>query len=264
MRLGKEGGLFTKAIVRRPGANFADGLTPGHLGRPDLAKALAQHERYCEALEHCGLTLTRLEPDPAFPDSTFVEDTAVLTTNQAVLTRPGAASREGEVAAMADVVRRFFGKVRTIQSPGTLDGGDICQAGDRCFIGISHRTSEDGALQLASFLAEEGISSTLVDIRGVPGVLHLKSGMAYLDPGRMAVIEEYKGFTEFEGWEILVVPRGEEYAANCVVVNGHILLADGYAGMSRALTALGYPLLTLDMSEFRKMDGGLSCLSLRF
>jgi dimethylargininase len=256
--------LFQRAIVRKPGADFDQGLTGAGLGRPDLSKAIEQHDRYCEALEACGLSLTVLEEALGFPDSTFVEDTAVLTPHRAILTRPGAPSRLGEVSGIEGSIREFYRDVRLIREPGTLDGGDICDAGKIFFIGISHRTNEEGARQLAVLLDEEGVESRFVDIRSIGGILHLKSGMAYLGEGVLASIEALAAEEAFRGFEILPVPRGEEYCANCVRVNERVLVAAGYPGMSETLTRRGFDRIELDMSEYRKMDGGLSCLSLRF
>lgn len=165
--------MFTRAIVRPPGDNFAEGLTTVTMGQPSFNKALDQHRAYCRALETCGLSLTRLDADPRYPDSTFVEDTAILTTRSAVFTRPGAQSREGEVEAIREAVEDFYETRHRITSPGTLDGGDICEAGKTCFIGISARTNEAGARQLAAVLRGEGFACVMVDIRGVSGILHL-------------------------------------------------------------------------------------------
>lgn len=256
--------MFKNAIVRRPGASFAGGLTTSGLGPPDLPEALRQHQRYCEALEACGLSLTRLEPDTDFPDSPFVEDTAVLTAGQAILARPGAESRRGEVDAIGEVIRGFYREVRSIDAPGTLDGGDICEAGTHFFIGVSHRTNAEGARQLAGFLADEGITSGTVDIRSVPGLLHLKSGMGYLGDHRLLLVGALAGHEGFRGYGILEVPEGEEYAGNCVRVNDEVFLAEGFPRTTAALVGCGYRVRCLEMSEYRKMDGGLSCLSLRF
>ena len=256
--------MFTKAIVRPPAANFADGLTTANLGQPNFAQALEQHTRYCAALEQCGLALTRLAPDPAYPDSTFVEDTAVLTPHSAILSRPGAPSRAGEVAAIADTVRQFYPRVHTITAPGTLDGGDICEAGTHFFLGVSERTNEAGAHQLAGFLAEAVYTASLVDIHGIAGILHLKSGIAYLGDNRLVLIDALAGHPAFQGYEIVRVDPEENYAANCVRVNDHVLMATGYPRLEARIRALGYAVLALDMSEYQKMDGGLSCLSLRF
>src|SRR2546426_7281213 len=146
--------MLTKAIVRPPAPNFSEGLTRANLGAPNYERALSQHEAYCVVLERCGLTLTRLEPDPLHPDSTFVEDTAVLTERCAILARPGAPSRAGEVASIGNALTNFYSSVLSIQPPGTLDGGDICEASNHFFIGISERTNEAGAQQLADLLAQ--------------------------------------------------------------------------------------------------------------
>jgi len=163
--------MFTKAIVRPPGANFAEALTTVKQGAPNYPRALKQHAAYCEALEHCGLTLTLLEADERYPDSTFVEDTAVLTKQGAMLTRPGAASRIGEVESIAEVLSKFYMELSSIHEPGTLDGGDICEAElegrNHFFIGISERTNQNGAQQLAEWLATYSCSASLVDIRGI-------------------------------------------------------------------------------------------------
>src|SRR5262245_51469761 len=183
---------FRRAIVRPPAENFAQGLTTVDLGSPDFGVALAEHEAYCGALEALGLELTRLAPDLRHPDSTFVEDAAVIAPGGAILTRPGAPSREGEVAGIAGPLGPFFPKIRSISAPGTLDGGDICEAGDHWFIGISQRTNEEGARQLAAFLAADGVTTSFIDIRGVLGILHLKSGIAWLSGRRLVVIDSLK------------------------------------------------------------------------
>src|SRR4051812_5358313 len=143
---------FTHAIVRPPGSTFAEGITSSDLGAPDLALALEQHEAYCRTLERLGLSLARLPGDAEFPDSTFVEDAAIVTSKGAILTRPGAPSRAGEVRAMGEALCRWFPELDRIVAPGTVDGGDICEAGDHFFIGLSHRTNEEGAAQLSRWL----------------------------------------------------------------------------------------------------------------
>jgi dimethylargininase len=256
--------MFARAIVRPPAPNFAQGLTTAGLGPPDYELALKQHEAYCVALAQCGLTVTTLEPDPNYPDSTFVEDTAILTNHCAVLARPGAPSRGGEVASMRSQLTGFFSKLTFIKAPGTLDGGDVCQAGNHFFIGLSERTNEAGAQQLAELLAPFGYTSSSIDIRNIDGLLHLKSGVASLGDNRLAVVETLAGRADFAGLDQLIVNSEETYAANCVRVNHHILVAAGFPAFERTLSELGYQTIALEISEFQKMDGGLSCLSLRF
>jgi dimethylargininase len=256
--------VFQHAIVRTPGANFADGLTTVDFGRPDFSKVLAQHAAYCDALQQCGLQLVRLDADLDHPDSTFVEDAAVLTAKSAILARPGALSRLGEVATIRPTIERFYSTIHEVEPPGTLDGGDICEAGTHFFIGISQRTNEEGARQLSQLLATEGYTSSLVDIRNMTSILHLKSGIAYLGDKTLVVMEEVADRKEFAGYNLVQVPAEESYACNCVLVNDRVLLPAGFPWLKATLTNLGYRPLPLDMSEFRKMDGGLSCLSLRF
>ena len=256
--------MLTHAVVRPPSANFADGLTGVGLGKPDVARALEQHGRYCATLEQCGLALTRLPADADFPDSTFVEDTAVVAQDVAILTRPGAAARLGEVRRIEPTLRARFSRFHAISAPGTLDGGDVCQVENHCFIGLSERTNEEGARQLAGFLAQEGCTSTAVDIRGMRGILHLKSGISYLGNDRIVLIDGFAQHTAFRNYEIVRVARGEGYAANLLSLNDHVVIAAGFPKFEAAVRALGYDVIALDMSEFRKMDGALTCLSLRF
>jgi len=255
---------LTRAIVRPPATTFAAGLTSADLGTPDLAKAIEQHERYCTALEACGLILIRLPPDADFPDSTFVEDTAVVGKDWAILACPGAASRSGEVARIEPLLRETFAHVEAISSPGTVDGGDVCHANGHFFIGVSERTNAEGASQLARLLGSLGHSATAVDLHNVPGMLHLKSGLSYLGDNRLALIDTLADREEFRGFELVRVHPHERYAANCVRINDRILMAAGHPRLESTLTSLGYSVIALEMSEFRKMDGALTCLSLRF
>lgn len=256
--------MFKRAIVRSPAHNFADGLTTAVLGEPDLPLALSQHEAYCRALEDCCLELVRLPADVDHPDSTFVEDTAVLTSRSATLTRPGAQTRLGEVKSIRKTVERFYSSIHEITYPGTLDGGDVCEAGSHFFIGISHRTNKQGARQLAEFLAADGFTSSLVDIRRARSILHLKSGISRLDNNDLIVMDELANREEFSGYNLIRVSPEENYACNCVLVNDRVLMPSQFPRLFEDLICRGYMPLPLDMSEFRKMDGGLSCLSLRF
>lgn len=255
---------FDSAIVRPPAATFADGLTTVDLGLPDLERALAQHEAYVRALLACGLEVTRLDPEPAYPDSTFVEDTAILWGRRALLTRPGAESRAGEVAAIAPVVAASFAEVESIEFPATLDGGDVCEVDGHFLIGLSARTNEEGARQLAAWAARGGGTSDVVDVRAVPGILHLKSGLSELGDGHVAVIETLAAHPALARYERVVLDPAEAYAANAVRVNDRLLVAAGFPRFESELARLGYDVLPLAMSEFQKMDGGLTCLSLRF
>jgi dimethylargininase len=255
---------FTRALVRPPAATFVAGITSSGLGSPDVALALEQHAAYSRTLEELGLALVRLDPDPDYPDSTFVEDAAIVTPRGAILTRPGAPSRAGEVAAVGAALRHWYPEPAGIAAPGTVDGGDVCEAGEHYFIGLSRRTNREGASQLAGWLADHRFSSCVMDIRAMPGLLHLKTGLSWLGGRRLLATGEIAGHEALRGWEVVPVPDGEDYAANCIAVNGALLVARGFPATSALLGELGYRLVPLEMSEYRKMDGGLSCLSVRW
>ena len=251
---------FDSSDRQGPGSDVRRRTDHVGTGKPSFALAQAQHARYCEALERCGLTLTRLPADERYPDSTFVEDTAILTARGAIVCRPGAESRRGEVAEIRAALPTIVGE---IEAPGTVDGGDVCDAGNRFLIGLSSRTNEQGARQLATILSELGYESQALDLRDHPQLLHLKSGLAALDDGRLIAVSALGGRPELGRREIIPVGSDEAYAANCICVNGRVLIASGFPHFERSLVELDYDVLTLEMSEFQKMDGGLSCLSLR-
>jgi dimethylargininase len=255
---------FTRAIVRPPGATYADGITRADLGPPDLPLALDQHRGYCAALETAGLSLTHLPPEDAYPDSTFVEDTAVLVPGLAVISHPGAPSRQGEIHSVRAALTCFYPRLAAIEPPGTLDGGDICEAGDHVFIGITARTNPEGAAQLAALLEGEGFTTSTVDVRGSSALLHLKTGMSWLGDRTLVLVDELADRPEFAGYTVIRVPAAESYAANCIRVNDAVILPAGYPVLERQIAALGLRVLPVPMSEYQKMDGGVSCLSLRF
>lgn len=256
---------FSRAIVCAPATTFADGLTSSAaLGLPDVHRALEQHRQYCHALVECGLEVSVLPSDERYPDGTFVEDTAVVAQRVAVITRPGAESRVGEVSAVAAALRGLASKVERIEAPGTLDGGDVCQVEQHFLIGISERTNEAGAEQLRAILGRYGYSVSTVDIRQQGRLLHLKSGIAYLGDERFVVAPDFPQVDALEDYTLLAVDAAEAYAANCVRVNEEVLLPVGYPRIAARLGDLGYTVRLLDVSEFQKMDGGLSCLSIRF
>jgi dimethylargininase len=250
--------VYTRAIVRRPGRNFADGITTSGLGKPDFGKALEQHAAYCEALIRCGVELNVLDADERYPDGCFVEDTAVVNSRIKVISRPGAATRRGEEEAVARVLAGY-GPVETITAPGTLEGGDVLRAGNHYFIGISERTNEEGAGQLSAILAKHGFTSAVVPVEAG---LHLKSDIAYLGEGNFISTPVFSHMAHPAN--TIILDPDEYYSANCLRVNDYLLVAKGFPKARRKILDLGYSIIELDMSEFRKMDGGLTCLSLLF
>jgi dimethylargininase len=231
---------------------------------PDFRKALEQHAAYCRALQACGVAVSVMGADDSYPDGTFVEDTFVIAERVAIATRPGAKTRMGEVESVAEALRRFRPRLERIEAPGTVDGGDICQVDEHFLIGVSARTNEAGAAQLAAILARHQYTSSTIDIRIHPSLLHLKSGIAYLGERHFLVAPGFPPTDVLAPCDMIEVDAGEIYAANAVRVNDEVLIAAGFPALASRLDKLKYRLRALDMSEFAKMDGGLSCLSLRF
>jgi len=221
---------------------------------------IAQHSAYVRALEGLGLDVLTLEPEPAFPDAHFVEDAAVVLPELAVIARPGAAVRRGEEVTIASVLRRFR-PLERIRSPGTLDGGDVLVVGRRMFIGLSGRTNARGARQLGLLARERGYVPVTVP---VASGLHLKSNVNHLGGETLLITPGLAGEACFRDYRKVVVAPGEEYAANSLLCNGRLLVPAGFARTRRKLEKLGLPLVVLEVGEARKMDGGLTCLSLRF
>jgi dimethylargininase len=257
-RKGKSMKQYFKAITREPGINFADGITSADTGSPDFEKAVEQHHSYCEALRACGIEVTLLEADRQYPDGCFVEDTAVIAEDLAVITRPGDPSRKGEVKQIARLLSSFK-QIETIKAPGTLDGGDVMRVGSHFYIGLSGRTNKEGADQLSSLLERCGFTSSLIP---VTRVLHLKTGITFIGKDTYITVAEFEPF--FSGSNIICLAPEERYAANTLLINGRLLIPKGYPKVREKIAASGYDTVEVEMSEFRKMDGGLTCLSLLF
>lgn len=238
-----------------------DGITSAALGAPDFTLARIQHQAYIEALEDCELKVIVLDASPENPDSMFVEDVALLTGQCAVLTRPGAASRRGEVDLVRRAVEAEYSTVYEIAAPGCVEAGDIMMVGDHYYIGLSGRTNTDGAEQVLAILQANGMSGSVVRM---DEFLHLKTGLSYLEDNNLLVTGEFVERDEFRDFNRIVVDQHEQYAANSVWINGTVLTPAGFPETSTAIKAAGYEVIELEMSEFQKLDGGLSCLSLRF
>jgi len=250
--------MYSKAIVRRPGRNFANGITTSNLGKPEYEKALEQHSAYCNTLERCGVELIILEADERYPDGCFVEDTAVVNSRVAVVTHPGAAARLGEEVEISRILSGFR-TLETIEFPGTLEGGDILRVEDHYFIGLSGRTNQEGADQLAAILSKYGFTSSEIKVEAG---LHLKSDIAYLGKGNFI---STPGFSKIaQSGNYIILDQDESYSANCLLVNDFLLIPKGFPKSKTKIADLGYNIIELELSEFRKMDGGLTCLSLLF
>lgn len=251
---------FTHAIVRKPGPNFADGLTTVSLGVPEYALVLTQHAAYVTTLKTLGLQVIELEPLPNHPDAYFVEDTAVIAPDVAVIANMGAPDRQGEELAMAPVLANYRDVAR-IELTGTFDGGDVLVVGNHCMIGLSERTNEAGAQQLSTILSRYGYRWDAIP---VGAGLHFKSSVNYVGQNTLLIDAAFVDHPAFAGYDKLVIDCDEAYAANTLFINGHLLMPAGFPKTKQQLMTLGFPIIELETSEMRKMDGGLTCLSLRF
>lgn len=253
---------FTRALMRRPANNFATGLTSSaHLGAPDFALALRQHEAYANALRDCGLAVKALPADERFPDGHFVEDPFVIFRDLAFHCRSGARTRREEGASLIP----HLSDLRIVEPPpaARIDGGDVLFCADRALVGISARSNRAGyeALRYA-------LRSVKADIRVDPvpfrGVLHLKSGLTELAPN--VLIRDPALETDYDlAWaDVVELPPEEGYAADVMPVNDTLFVAANCPRAYEAAAKVCPRVISLDLSEFVKMDGGLTCLSLRY
>jgi dimethylargininase len=251
--------VLTRAILRRPGPDFAAGLTTVDLGKPDPMRMLGQHAAYADALRALGLEVEVLASLPGFPDAYFVEDVAVVVPELAVIARPGASSRRGEADAIVPALARYC-RLARVEHPATLDGGDVLIAGRTAFIGLSGRTNEQGAEQFARLLEPHGYRSRTVP---VATGLHLKSSVSWLGGETLLVSERFAERPELRPFHRIVVDATEEPACNTLLVNGTLLTPAGFPKTRRQLGRMGLSVVELNLTEARKMDGGLTCMSLR-
>ena len=253
---------FTHVIVRKPGPNFLEGITTQNLGVPNFLKALEQHAAYREILKQCGLKLTVLDSETLYPDAPFVEDAVVVAGEIAVITRLGDQRRQGEEKKISEILADLF-DIKIIQSPGLVDGGDVLKMGNHFYIGISRRTNEAGAKQLAGFLREEGFTSSSIP---VVNILHLKTGITHIGNNTVVAVEELAARKTFHNFHIIVVDQDENYSANCLLIKGTLLIPAGFPKTKTKIRERGHisNIIEVEMSEFQKMDGGLTCLSVIF
>ncbi|MDR0454559.1 MAG: hypothetical protein LBH05_07095 [Deferribacteraceae bacterium] len=254
--------FFTKAITRLPGEDFANGLTTSGLGLPDLSLAVNQHTEYISALKRLNIDVDVLPPLSGMPDACFVEDTAIVTEETAVITHPGAVSRTGETDSISAVLSQYK-SVRRINGKGaTIDGGDVLLVGDTFFVGISNRTNRAGMDEFAAILTPYN-RYKFVPVEVADG-LHLKSGVTQIAPYKLFITKELADNPAFTPYKKVIVPDGEEYAANTLLINGTLLMSGGFPKSAQVCKDEGCKVIVLNMSEYRKMDGALTCLSLRF
>ena len=253
---------FRRAITRAPGSSIIDGLRATDTGTPDLDRMRADHALYVASLRETGAEVIELPALEAFPDAVFVEDTALCLPQGAVLMRPGAPSRMGEVAEMAPTLRGLYDEVREIGGPGFIEGGDILVTSREILVGLSARTDHAGVLALADLVAPWGHRVRIVTTP--PGVLHFKTDCSLLDGETVLATERLAASGCFDGYRVIHTCPGEEAAANTIRFNDLVLMPAGFPATASRLRDLGYDVREIGNTECAKLDGGMSCLSLRF
>ncbi len=251
--------MGTVAITRRPGPSM-EGCELTHLAREpiDVARVAEQHERYSALLAELGCRVVELPPEPDCPDAVFVEDTAVVLDELAVLTRPGAASRRVEVPSIGRALAPYRECV-AVEAPGTLDGGDVLRLGRRLFVGEATRSNAAGAERLRTLVEPHGYTVETVPIRGC---LHLKSAACALGDDLVLVQESWVDPTAFGEVEVLLTDPAEEGAANVVRLDGGLIHPEGFPRTSARLEAAGLAVHTLPYDELQKAEGAVTCCSL--
>lgn len=252
---------FRTAIVRLPGQSVVKGLRDIDRGEPDLTTYLAEHEYYRDALQEAGVEVHTLPALEAFPDSVFVEDTALCLPQGVIILRPGAPSRRGEADAMAEDCARLGLPVRRLGA-GSVDGGDILVTDREILVGVSARTSPEGYDQLRNIVSDWGY--TIRRVHTPEQVLHFKSDCSILGPDTVLATSRLSGEPCFADYTVLEVPQGEEAAANSIRVNDTVLVPAGYPATAGLIEGAGLMVQAVPASQAALLDGGLSCQSLRY
>ncbi len=253
---------FTKAITRRPSQSITQGLRDGEGPDPDAALFADQHAAYVSALKNAGAEVFELPELEDFPDSVFVEDTSISLSDTAIVLRPGASSRLGEAALIKPVLENQFNNVIELAGDGFIDGGDVLLTDTKAFIGLSERTDQAGFDALATVL--KGYGYAPVQVNTPPDILHFKTECSLLDSNTIFATAKMAWLSCFDDYKVIVVPEGEEVVANAVRFADAVFLSAGYPNSEALLREHGYKIMVLDTSEAAKVDGGLSCMSLRF
>ena len=249
------------AITREVSSSFNDCELSFHdRQRIDVLRATAQHHAYRECLRELGARIVSLPAEPGLPDAVFVEDTAVVLDEIAVIAHMGAASRRPEVPGVAEMLARYR-PLKFLTAPATLDGGDVMRIGRSLFVGLSRRTNRAGVEQLTDFVRPHGYD---VEPVNVTGCLHLKSACSFVGDDTILVNRSWIDVDPLRRFELLDVPEEEPAAANVLVLNGTILMPHSFPKTSARLKERGLRVRTVDVSELQKAEAGVTCCSVIF
>lgn len=256
---------FKNAIVRKPCKAMIEGISTGMFSEeaPIYEDSLKQHDGYVKTLEELGLDVLVLKALEEYPDSCFVEDPAVVMKECAIVTNSPRESRNGEKHEIIEPLKNFYDEdqIFFIEAPGTMEGGDIMLVDKHFYIGQSERTNAEGARQFDEIVKKFGYTTSTVE---VTEGLHLKDFAIYLENNNMLVSEKMNEVEDFQKFNRYVVEKDELYAINSLYINGTVMVPKGFPKTLEHIKSLGYPVKVVDTDEFKKIDGSLTCLSLRF
>lgn len=252
---------FTHALCRTPAPSAIHGIRADNGADPDFEGLAAEHDVYVATLRDLGLTVDVLPPLDAFPDALFTEDVALTFPEGAILLRPGAPTRAGEVAPIRDALAAHHPRLLEMTT-GFADGGDVLRLADRVIIGLSARTDRVGAEELATLLAELGYEAEIAETP--PGVLHFKTGCGLIDARTILTVPALSRCPQFAGLEVVITPLGEDGAANILRVRDTVLVGDRWLATRAMLSARGIETRPLPTDQIARIDAGLSCMSLRW
>lgn len=253
---------FTHAICRLPSRSLVDGLRAVDTGQPDYGVFVKNHSDYVETLKSTGAEVMVLEALEDFPDSVFIEDAVLCLPHGAVIMRPGAPSRLGEAEIIKSTISNIYKRVEQIQGPGFIEGGDILVTEREVLVGRSARTDEAGIEELESIVAQWGYR--LREVNTPKGVLHFKTDCSLLDENTILSTKRLAQSGCFDGYNIIYTTDGEEACANTIRFNDYVIMPDGFPKTEKKLLDNGYKVKKIGNTEAAKLDGGMSCLSLRF
>lgn len=253
---------FSHAICRRPSSSIINGLRAVDTGAPNLDVFDKHHSDYIAALKSTGANVTVLNAMDAYPDSVFVEDAALCLPELAIVMRPGAPTRLGEAKEMAPHLNAHYSIVRTIDGPGFIEGGDILVTEQEILVGRSARTNLNGVNELNKIIRDHGYK--LREVQTPPDILHFKTDCSLLDEETILSTRRLAQTGCFKGYRILYTEDGEEACANSIRFNDVLIMPNGFHKTAEMLDQAGYNLCQIGNSEAAKLDGGMSCLSLRF
>jgi dimethylargininase len=249
---------YKHALLREPGNNYTRCISKHPLHHTiDIKKAKLQHAKYSKTLSELGIEVIKVPRDDAFPDSCFIEDNAIIHNGKALICRMAAESRRGEELGVAEILEGFMPIKRALE-PATIEGGDIIHTEKKLISGITERTNLEGVIQMQDWF------DFRVDTIFDPSIMHLKSYLTYIGKGIMISSEKYSKHPALEGFNILIPPPEEEYAADSLAIGDSVLIAKGHLQTQLMVKESGFEVISMDVSEFEKCDGALTCLSILF